>query len=108
MRKNLSGKTELANHTRNTSRGKRGVNKAERRVPVPSDDEPAFRHKKKRKRDTTPKPFVIEWYVFYAKRWDVWSRHATAAERDSALAKARRGSLGLGSPEMFRAVDLDE
>jgi hypothetical protein len=104
MHKNLSGKTEWASHTRNTAKGKRGVNKAERKVQVPSEDEPAFKRRKKRKR--VAKPWKIEMLSTWNRRWFSYSEHETVEQRDAALAKAKRTYAALGLRKtMFRTVD---
>lgn len=89
MRKNLSGKTEFCKHTKNTARGRRGVNKLERQAPLPDPDQPAWKPRRRRKQK--PRPWLIEWKCgFLSKDWELFSSFETKELRDNALAKQLR------------------
>ncbi len=104
MRKNLSGKTEWCKHTRNAATGKRGVNKLERRAPLPEQDEPAYKHRR-RKRKRKPTPWLIEVkFGLFSRDWELWSSYETKEQRDQVLRKQQRKFPDLHTVK-FRAVD---
>lgn len=104
MRKNLSGKTEFCKHTRNTALGKRGTNKLERKTPLPNQDEPAFKSRR-RKRKEKPRPWLIEWKCgFLSKDWELFSSFEKKEDRDHQLEKNRR-MFPEDASVKFRAVD---
>jgi hypothetical protein len=101
VRKNLSGKTEYCRHTRNTAVGKRGVNKAERKAPLPNEDEPAYKHRKK-KTKSPPKPWLIEVdFGLFGRGWELFSSYETKEQRDQALQKHKLKCASI----QFRAID---
>ncbi len=109
MRKNLSGKTEFCKHTRNSQKNKRGVNKAERKAPLPNEDEPAAKHRKKSLKPKQKLRFHTEFRSLHG--WVRWSSHTSESARDRELASKLRTIIGYdkqnGSPR-FRAIDDQE
>lgn len=93
MRKNLSGKTDWVAHTRNSAWGKRGVNKRERQAPLPDQDEPAFRHKKKAKKVKKPWKIHMKFSRFgrFGHGWMLFGSYETQKQRDEALARMQSG-----------------
>lgn len=90
MRKNMSGKTDWVTHTRNSACGKRGVNKRERQAPLPDQDEPAFRHRKKTKK--VKKPWKIHMkFSILGLGWMLFGSYETKKQRDDALTRIQSG-----------------
>lgn len=92
MRKNLSGKTEWVKHTRNTSKGRRGVNRAERAAArdliagrVPEDSAPKVSRPKRKKRWGIECRFVSVASGLPVSAWMHHDWYPTKAERDQAL-----------------------
>ena len=67
------------------------MNKRERKAPLPSQDQPAFKHRKKAKKDRKPYKIEVQYHIpgisgISSSKWFTCHSYASEESRDQALA----------------------